>query len=232
MAAKSNKSKFSNEILRIERSRYNILTQNEILSINFNEKMYTRVQSFIYVTVILGGFFAWSSSSDTSNIYVFLERHMSKDTLLVVFSILMIILLSITMIPIPLSMINIRKKLYINSLLFDIRQDDIFCSFVKKKIEEKENISIQSWKHFCEVIKNKEISELTFFSYDMKNYLYENLSMKKYNLSAVFYEYFSKLILLNQLLDDRIILLDGETERYTLFLNNRFICWLYLHIND
>ena len=130
------KKTLTNEQLRIERTRYNILVQQDVLSLDFNENIHKKVQSFIYVNIILAAIFTWCSSSNTSNIYLFLNSFGPKNKALIIFNSIITLIL-IMMISLIFATKNIIKKHKVKPLLNKHIQSEIFKTFIKERIKKK-----------------------------------------------------------------------------------------------
>ena len=144
----------SDDQLRIERTHFNILVEHCIFLIKFKENIHKGIQNFIYITLILGGIFTWCSSSDTSNIYLFLEKFIRKESVPILFSIIIMVLLLIPLIAICFSAKNIRKKLFAESLLFYQTQNKLFKEFIVKILERNENKPLGGFDDIYNLIKN------------------------------------------------------------------------------
>lgn len=214
----------SDETLRTERSRYHVLVQNQMLKQNFHENRYKKIASFVYVTLILGGFFTWSSSGPGSNIYSlvngivdYIRTYIPTFNSTIFVSLIVISLLTI----VPIALVNDTKKIKVKinfqSLLRYQTQKRLFNQFIKQKIQEKENVAVKTNNDLLEIIDKKSDYNITFTSNDFENFLEEAYENYEINIGIDFFSNLADLILLNQCIENTLILKDlGTDSTYSL----------------
>lgn len=220
---KNSTSHLSIEEVRIERSRYDLLLQQKLFSIDFNEKRYKKVNFFIYITVILGGFFTWSSSSPESNIYSLVKKIVSNiNSIAPIFSergfiiTLIMLLLIIPLFSILVDINKVKLKIKYHSLVLSSEQTRLFMDFISKKIEVTEQIEIKSFKDVVEFLKEQENGEIKFDASEFARYLQEEYEIKDLNTEINFFDVLSNLILLNQCVKKPLSFkVDGDNNEYS-----------------
>lgn len=229
MSNKSNKT-LSVEQLRTERSRYDNLVQNQILSLDFNESFHKKVQSFIYITIFIGGIFTWSSSSKESNVYLlinavvnFIRKYEPTINADILVHLVILGLLCIPLVALCISMKNIRKKLVVQSLLFYQRQNSLFKDFIKEVIEEKEQLKINDIEELWEVLKKKDVDDISFTKIEFEKYLCKRFKEYKVDFPSIFYDNFANLVLLNECIENTLVLVDSSTNsKFTLITSQNY----------
>ena len=220
----------SEEQLRIERARYDNLVQNQILSLDFNEKYHKKIESFIYITIIIGGIFTWCSSGEGSNIYSlmnsiidFIKKYIPEINARIFVNLVILALIMIPIMALCISAKNITKKLAVESLLFYQKQNSIFKEFIKEKIEEKEHKKFNDMEELWAFIKNKNVYDISFTKIDFENYLGKRLEEYKVIFTSSFFDNFANLILLNECIENTLVLINSSTNsEFTLILSENY----------
>ena len=60
---------------QIIRAKAEVIVRQELSKVQFDTKVHKKVASFLTVTIILGAFWVWCSSSPESNYVIFINEH-------------------------------------------------------------------------------------------------------------------------------------------------------------
>jgi len=203
--------KLTDQQLRIERIRYDLLVEKQSSSIDFNENIYEKVRNFFVVTVGIGIMLAWlSSSPGDSNLYKVYDAIKTQipygEVLLKVqvpiFAILIWLYLQI------FGAKNKVRKLVFKSLFSYVKQDELFKSFITKLIVDKEKVNIEDEEKIVQlwdIIKNKDIYDICFDKADFEDYLKEHLKKYINKFPLFFLSNFTYLILYNECVENTLV---------------------------
>ncbi|KOY16783.1 hypothetical protein [Paenibacillus xylanivorans] len=194
------------QVMRDERQTKELLLNQEIFQKDFKVNFHKNVISVVILTFVVGGFFAWCSAGVESNIYLYLKnRGLSVDQSNSLFLFLPIFILSILGIVFPIAIKNISKKIEAEKLLFSIEQDMIFIKFIYSKLLDLNGEKIKGVSDLAQLITDDNVKDVIFKETEFENHIRSYISDLKINMSMLFNERYSKLVLLNQCIDETLI---------------------------
>lgn len=179
----------------IEQSKYQILVENELRSLAFDTSIYKKFASIVFLNIIVGGFFAWASAGDGSNIYN------AKSALIIVLIVDTIFLL--WPITVLISALNIKKSIDKDMLPCSPTLRNTLIDFIKPKVEDKCEISFSNIKQSTDYFEKKEC-QIRFFKSEFENYVKETLKSYAKHTSFTFYHNYTCLILFSLCLEELI----------------------------
>lgn len=221
--------KLNDQQLRTERMKYNLLVQSQIASLDFNENIDKKVIKFFLFTVVIGIGFAWLSSTPSdSNIYrVYntIKTRIPYGEVLLKFQFPILVLIGVLCLKIY-AMKKKVTKLVFNSLLSYSKQDDLFKSFIKRMIADKEKVNIEDEDNItdlCDIIKNRDIYDICFDKIDFEDYLKVHFKNHLDKFPLFFLSNFAYLILYNECLENTLVhgSDNGEYE-FTLIISKNY----------
>lgn len=192
----------------IERARFQELIHKNIEEMRLDKNILKDVANFIYSTLIIGLFFSWASASDTSNIFVFLNRVLGdKQKVSNFFYITISLLLMVPLIAIILQARDIKRSVIINSLTQGRIYRKFYKDFIANKLTKK-RYSELTFEEKRELFSSNQERKIEFEYYEFEDYISERLSESKYKVSGFFASNYSNFILLNECIDGTLIMVN------------------------
>jgi len=192
----------------IERARFQELIHKNIEEMSLDKNILKDVANFIYSTLIIGFFFSWASASDTSNIFVFLNRVLGdKQKVSNFFYITISLLLMVPLIAIILQARDIKRAVIINSLTQGSIYRKFYKDFIANKLTKKKYSEL-SFEEKRELFLTNHGRTVEFQYYEFENYIIERLRGAKYKISGFSASNYTNFILLNECIDGTLIMVN------------------------
>lgn len=192
----------------LEKIRCEMLVRQEISNIKFNTDIHKKVMSFVVLNIFLSFFFAWCSSSDTSNLPQYVSSHEWAKIVIAFFPHILWIIFGVALV---WTAKNRRKKVEFKSSMTKFSWDKKYQRFILKKM------GFETYDSFSENMDEMKrmydtAPDVEFYEDEFEKYIEESYKKFEIDVSFDFYKNLAKFILLENELKKSLI---SEGDKYT-----------------
>ncbi|WP_101696953.1 hypothetical protein [Clostridium minihomine] len=209
--------------LQFEKIIYELKLRDDLSKLSMDVSLYKKVRNVLFITVFLGGFFAWCSASEStqdsngSNIYILVNRIFPDTPFSVIVFVVVMLLFMLYFLSFIPSVNAIRKKIQIQKFEYESYQNRLFIRYIYHKLgyDGKELDS----KDILEIYKTCQ-EDILFDIYDFEKYLINYFKKYSEYISQFYYSDLANLILVNQCISRTLIYNSDGT--YTFICEKNF----------